>query len=279
MPDKPTDLGGDSVFTSDLGGTGTFDYKVAGTSIRQAALLAAGGTKLPYQQRTAVTCRLQSEPTNPHDRNAVRVEINGQLVGYLPRNYAANLSQWLHEHNYSRICADVAGVIVGGWERVDMDGYSEGAFGVRIDAVLPGYTPLAPSIATNEDEFRPMLQVPLTKIGEMWHAVDQLGDSLPLCPGDWVSLWSPEDSANRVFIYLRGSLAGSGKLGLVPSPFAERIIRHRGSGLKVECHIFASTTVAIATCNAGFSRLQRQKLRGRQPAMKHRSARKNDSPN
>ena len=57
---------------------------VAGESHYQDALHAI----TQGQQRLETTAALIPEPTNPHDPNAVRVEIDEKLVGYLPRAQA-----------------------------------------------------------------------------------------------------------------------------------------------------------------------------------------------
>ena len=69
MSIRPTRLGGRAL------------VNVAGESHYQEALheIAKG------EQRLEVTAALIPEPSNPHDPNAVRVEIDGKLVGYLPR--------------------------------------------------------------------------------------------------------------------------------------------------------------------------------------------------
>ena len=54
---------------------------VAGESHYQEALRAI--TK--GESRVETTAALIPEPSNPHDPNAVRVEIEEKLVGYLPR--------------------------------------------------------------------------------------------------------------------------------------------------------------------------------------------------
>ena len=51
--------------------------KVAGTTFRPEGLAAAA--------RSAGTCALVPEPTNEYDPNAVRVEVGGSHVGYVPR--------------------------------------------------------------------------------------------------------------------------------------------------------------------------------------------------
>lgn len=60
--------------------------EVAGESFYRAALdrLVVSGA-----QSRALAATLRPEPDNPYDRNAVRVEIDGEMVGHLPRELAA----------------------------------------------------------------------------------------------------------------------------------------------------------------------------------------------
>lgn len=57
---------------------------MAGESHYQDALHAIAGT-CEGEVRFETTAALVPEPGNPHDPNAVRVEVDGRLVGYLPR--------------------------------------------------------------------------------------------------------------------------------------------------------------------------------------------------
>ena len=57
---------------------------MAGESHYQDALHAIAGSS-DGEVRFDTTAALVPEPSNPHDANAVRVEIDGRLVGYLPR--------------------------------------------------------------------------------------------------------------------------------------------------------------------------------------------------
>lgn len=66
--------------------TGSDRVEVAGESFYRAALervVASGGQSRP------LSATLLPEPDNPYDRNAVRVEIEGEMVGHLPREFAA----------------------------------------------------------------------------------------------------------------------------------------------------------------------------------------------
>jgi len=63
---------------------------VAGESHYQEALQALTGTDGRAELRLEVEAVLATEPANPHDPNAVMVQIDDRLVGYLPRSSAVD---------------------------------------------------------------------------------------------------------------------------------------------------------------------------------------------
>jgi hypothetical protein len=65
-------------------GSGEYEFDVAGESFYQANLKAIAGD----ERRKKVVAQLVCERNNKHDPNAVKVEINGALVGHLPRQLA-----------------------------------------------------------------------------------------------------------------------------------------------------------------------------------------------
>lgn len=74
-------------------GDGDYETPVVGMNYRQdevdavAASLAAKGAG-----RHQLTAQLLREPSNPHDRNAIRVVIDNHSVGYISRDYAEIIS-------------------------------------------------------------------------------------------------------------------------------------------------------------------------------------------
>lgn len=64
------------------------EYALAGCSYRQAELdrVAGGRRGLPVYFRTLA--RIRAEPDNPHDANAVALDVGGFLIGYIPRTDA-----------------------------------------------------------------------------------------------------------------------------------------------------------------------------------------------
>lgn len=75
---------------------GRFKIDVVGESHYVAALeqiLTTRGTARESYQEVKAPCVLVREPDNPHDPNAVAVQVDGWKVGYIPRENAANLAR------------------------------------------------------------------------------------------------------------------------------------------------------------------------------------------
>ena len=83
---------------------------------------------------------LRPEPKNPHDKNAVAVQVQGKQVGYLPKAMASRLHKPLValERSGGKPIGCRAR-IVGGWKRGRTD---QGHFGIRLffelDEILQG---------------------------------------------------------------------------------------------------------------------------------------------
>jgi hypothetical protein len=111
-------------------GPGKFAVDVVGVSRRQDVLEAAAA------QGAVHDARLILEDDNPHDDQAVRVEIDGRMCGYLSREiarrYRANLAAAGDEH----LTVRCKGKIVGGFETPSGE---RAHFGVRLD--LPKLAP------------------------------------------------------------------------------------------------------------------------------------------
>jgi hypothetical protein len=69
--------------------TGDDRVEVVGESFYREALERVAAGAGPSR---VVSAGLRPEPENPYDRNAVRVEIEGELVGHIPRDLAAMIS-------------------------------------------------------------------------------------------------------------------------------------------------------------------------------------------
>jgi hypothetical protein len=127
---KNSKLTSNTGFVANLQGTGTYEYEIVGESHYQDALTRICGGKTYDGHEKIVRARLIHENDNPHDTNAVRVEINDQKVGYLSRDDAKNYRKQLSDAGHQGIDAVCSAMIVGGWEREDGD---VGEFGVRLD--------------------------------------------------------------------------------------------------------------------------------------------------
>ena len=109
--------------TSD-GGVHEFNADVVGESKYQSNLLKLAGRKTPEGVEKFATAALVFENENPYDREAVRVDIQGLTVGYLPKESART---WRKKAPGD--CHACPAVIRGGWDR---GGGDTGHFGVRL---------------------------------------------------------------------------------------------------------------------------------------------------
>lgn len=101
----------------------SYPYEIVGEHAYQANLLRIVGAKNAISKEVEISAKIISEPTNSFDKNAIKVEINGLVVGYIPKKDAAKISK-----KKGSINVYLPAVIVGGWK----DSESEGEFGVRL---------------------------------------------------------------------------------------------------------------------------------------------------
>ena len=111
-------------------GPGSYEFDVVGESYYQDALerICGGRTKSGVEKK--VVAMLVLEDSNPHDKLAVRVDVDGKPVGYLSRDEARQYRKRLQEQGFPELIATCNALIVGGWDR---GGGDRGHFGVRLD--------------------------------------------------------------------------------------------------------------------------------------------------
>ena len=99
----------------------SYIYNIVGEQSYQNNLKKIAGPKEEKSKFFECYAKVSSEPFNQYDKNAVKVEINGLIVGYLSKSEAAKLSGKV-------VNKTVPAVIDGGW--FDADG--EGSYGVKL---------------------------------------------------------------------------------------------------------------------------------------------------
>jgi hypothetical protein len=94
---------------------GRDDLEVVGELAYQTALWRLCGGTVGERIRCGIVAVLVPEPTNPYDANAIVVQIDGNVVGYLPRATAQEyLPGLLHVMSVRGGYVALRGVIVGG---------------------------------------------------------------------------------------------------------------------------------------------------------------------
>ncbi|WP_211242017.1 HIRAN domain-containing protein [Roseivivax halodurans] len=98
-----------------------------GESHYQAALIGLVVPNSRYGVDIEAVARIARDPSNPHDSNAVKVTIEGRLVGHLPRDQAERVSAQMAEDGIA--AANCRARIKGGWRTNQHD---EGLYGVSL---------------------------------------------------------------------------------------------------------------------------------------------------
>lgn len=111
-------------------GPGTFAVDVVGVSRRQAEIAAIVERHGRSGRTLTIDATLILENSNPHDENAVRVEIDGALIGYLSRENAPRYRADLAAAGASAATVRCQARIVGGFETATGE---RANFGVRLD--------------------------------------------------------------------------------------------------------------------------------------------------
>jgi hypothetical protein len=114
-------------------GPGNFEFDIVGESNYQKALRAIAGPKGEQSKRYPCVAVLVLEDDNQYDKNAVRVDIDGQTVGYLDRKMAKQYRAELDRQRVGHKNLLAQALIVGGWSR---DGGDTGSYGVKLDLPL-----------------------------------------------------------------------------------------------------------------------------------------------
>ena len=114
----------------DLHGPGTFAVDVVGVSRRQSVLAAIVDRQSRRGRTVTLDAVLILEDSNPRDANAVRIEIEGELIGYLSRDNARRYRADLAAAGQPRATVRCKARIVGGFET---ESGEPAHFGVRLD--------------------------------------------------------------------------------------------------------------------------------------------------
>lgn len=113
-----------------------FECEVVGESNYQNHLKAFAGNHGTDAAAVAVRAILMPEPTNPYDKNAVCIYINGKTVGYLPKDDAPIFLRRLTKRKLSKTSATTCDAhIMGGFAKKDG---SKASYGVKLN-MLPFY--------------------------------------------------------------------------------------------------------------------------------------------
>lgn len=105
------------------------EYEIVGESHYQATLEKHACPKTEAGADCQCEAPLICERGNKFDKNAVRIELQGELVGYLSRADAEAFREMLDDEDARGAKVRAKARITGGWKRND----DEGHFGIELD--------------------------------------------------------------------------------------------------------------------------------------------------
>jgi hypothetical protein len=117
-------------------GYGFFIQEIAGESHYQSELGKIAGPKTDAGANHEAIAHLVPEPTNKFDRRAIRVEIDGMTVGYIPKDDFDLFNGVLKGRT-----GVVKARINGGWDRGKR---GSALFGVELDVAYEGMEAVKP---------------------------------------------------------------------------------------------------------------------------------------
>ena len=107
--------------------SGSFPLEIVGESNYQQELISICGPYTEDGHDQSHQAIMVLEPTNPYDKNAVKILLGNKTVGYLAREQAVRVGNQMRESGISSARCDA--IVRGGWTR---DEFDEGMFGVRL---------------------------------------------------------------------------------------------------------------------------------------------------
>ena len=125
----------ESIAPVELESFGTFSVAIVGEASYQGSLERICGPRCIDGENRLVKAQLILDDRNRYDLNAVRVEIGGRVVGYLPRDYAKKFRSDVRAEGAAATVFRCEAQIRGGWDR---GGGDVGHYGVWLDIATPG---------------------------------------------------------------------------------------------------------------------------------------------
>jgi hypothetical protein len=220
-------------------GNGAFDVIVVGVTRYQEAFRSIFGDTGGQAVRMVGPAEIILDDNNPFDACAVRIEIDGKLVGHLGKQRARDWRSKMIAEGLSDPTTCSAKVEWGrGFKK-------EGSYGVwlDIDLRLPDSKPdpsgRPPAIRSDYVEFL------VNKLNRF--------ELLTCKVGDGVNLWEATDEG-EVFVYKQGNYYGEGKLGICPDASYRLISAAPGcdvtiasiyeGGCKIACRLVSEQEMA-----------------------------------
>lgn len=211
---------------------GKFDVIVVGVTYYQKALEKICHNKREEGIEMLVPAKIVPEENNLYDSNAVRIEIEGETVGYLSRVNAFKWRGKMISEGFSDAVTCPAKIR---WDRAFTE---EGSYGVWLDVDLT-LSDSIPVINADKNHDDPGFQEFLKTDGFIF-SVDKPRIQDITYIGMSVNLWIPQGkNPEEAYIFHRNGPYGP--IGIVPPKYSDIIISHLLSAMNYDARIVELT--------------------------------------
>lgn len=187
-----------------LASNGLYLTQIVGTSHYQDNLNKIYGAHIDDGIDYKTTARLIYDNKNPYDKKAVKIEIDGLIVGHLDKEAARYYRTRMTVNGQDGMVVSCPARILSGCVTLD----------------LPDYLGSSPPVEPKEKA----LLADVTDINSEELAKCQVGEV--------VHLWVNKRDASQVFIYRRGTCGGDGRIGQLSGRCSSIVATHliKGGG-------------------------------------------------
>lgn len=213
-----------------LNGGDTFSAQIVGESYYQQNLKKICGDYSKDGVDQVVMATLIHDDNNPYDNKSISVEISGCTVGHLSRSAARHFRKKMTDKGYEGLPVTCKANIRGGWKRGKND---VGLFGVVLDLPNEFIEDTGVKKANDKNEIDSKEPNFISFYIDKTNYAELTNSKI----GDYVNFWLPDNEPNKILIFRRGTVGGTGRIGFVPETYSHTIASHIIKELKCVAEI------------------------------------------
>jgi len=236
--------------------SGQYPVQIVGEAYYQENLTKIYGAAKDRGIEVIKEATLIHDNNNKYDHEAIRVEIEGMLIGHLSKSSAHSFREYMRNNGKAGINVTCKAKVTGGYRSVNL--FDSEYIGVALDI------PVGFLQSVNNNTQNTNNQADNKDTQEIVFELQNCPkEDLALCKiGGSVSLWMPKDGRQQINVYRPGSLGGQGRLGLIPNKYLNVISKHLSQNLGYNAEIL-DININKSNCKIKYTPISKQETEAR----------------